>query len=193
MSRCLPIFFILLAACGTADSMRPASPTPAPASGEAKVIVYQRVRFSRAGLFPLYEFVDNQVKLLGYSEKDCFFEVRCPPGLHRFFTCGEGSSYIEAELTGGLTYYLQAYSEVGLFSTRLGFAPVVPDSEEMRKLEIIWPKLHCREMEPERASEFAARPADLEKELRKGYEESKKQTQVLRAKDGLKGDPTPPQ
>ncbi|HVR87343.1 MAG TPA: hypothetical protein VMU54_23665 [Planctomycetota bacterium] len=184
MSRCLPGLFIFLAACSTPDSMRPTLPTPAPARGEAKVIVYQRVRFSRAGLFPLYEAVDDQVKLLGFSEKDCYFEVRCSPGQHRFFTCGEGTAFIEADLAEGRTYYIQAYSEVGLLSTRLGFAPVTPGSPEMRKLDEIWPRLHCRELDPDNAGRYIARTEEATKELRKGFEEARKDPRYLLAGDG---------
>jgi hypothetical protein len=184
MKRLLPGLFVFFAACGTTSYMRPTTPTPPPGPEESKVVVYQTTRFAHAGHFPFYEWIEYDGRLLGFSQKDCYFEVRCPPGKHRFFTCGDGRAYIEAELTGGLTYYIQAYSDVGIFSTDLGFAPVSRDSEDMRKLEVAWPRLQCRELDPEKAAEYSSRRVIPVGEVRKGFEEESKEHSHLKPEDG---------
>jgi len=185
---------LLLAGCSASDYMRTASPMPGPDPNESKVIVYQLDQF-RTGPFPFYEVVDGTPKLLGFSENRRYFEFRCSPGVHRFCTWGDGDSWIDGDLAGGMTYVIRAFSEPHIFGIRLGFAPVKPGSAEMAKFDKLRPSMRCVELDPETASEYLPRYLPVDAEGRRKAEaamlEAKKNPQNLRPRDGRKGDEPP--
>ena len=146
---------LALAACSTTRFMRDADPTPPPGPDEAKVVVYRTSQFGGADNFPV---VDGDGNLLGFTETDCFFEIRRPPGKHLFAARGEGDAFVEADLAGGKTYYIRAYSKFGLLSSRPGFAPVGQGSEHGEEIDRVLPKLRCRELDPEKGREYKPKP-----------------------------------
>ncbi len=180
----LVILPLALAACSTTANMRDAEPSPPPGDDEAKVIVFRTAAFGGAENFPVYELVNDEGKLLGFTETDCFFEYRCPPGHHLFVTWGEGESFIDAELEAGRTYFIRAYSKFGVLAARPGFAPVGQGSEDWDKLEEILSKLQCRELDPFKAVEYEARKRDHLRKTMASYEEGKKAPRSLFPGDG---------
>ena len=175
-----------LAACSTTSYMRDAQPTPPPGPDEAKVVIYRTATFGGAENFPVYELVDDEDgKLLGFTETDRYFEVRCPPGKHLFVTRGEGDAFIEADLEGGRTYFIRTYSKFGLLSARPGFAPVGRESELFPDLEETLSTLQCRELDPRKAAEYDHREEDSLKKAMAGYREGRKNPRLLHPDDGL--------
>lgn len=155
----------LLAACTLTGEMRDAAPSPPPGLGEAKVIVYRTATFGGADNYPVYEIVHDEGRLLGYTETDCYFEVRCAPGKHLFAAVGEGEALVEADLAPGKTYYIRATSKFGILYSRPGFAPVGKESRHFAEVERVIPALRCRELDP-RAKRRPRKDLALEKKPR---------------------------
>jgi hypothetical protein len=185
MKCILALLPMALAACSTTGYMRDTKPSPPPGPDEAKVIVYRTAAFGGAEHFPVYELRDHDGKLLGFTETDRYFEYRCPPGRHLFVTWGEGEAYIEAELEGGKTYFIRAYSKFGVLSARPGFAPVARDSEHWEEIDEVLPNLKCRELDPPKAAEYELRKVDHLRKTLASYEEGKKKPRFLTPQDGL--------
>jgi hypothetical protein len=193
MKTLLPLLLLALAACSkTTSYMRDSQPGPPPGPQESKVVVYRSAKWGGGKHFPIYEYVNEEGKLIGFTETDCFFEYRCAPGKHLFLTWGEGSAFIEADLAPQKTYYIRAYSKYGWWAARPGFAPVNTGSESMDKLGEIWPTLKCRELDPASAAEYASRKEDRMKKMQAGYEEGRKNPQYLKAEDGRSEPPGAP-
>jgi hypothetical protein len=156
----LALLPLTLAACTTTDFMRDARPTPPPGPDEAKVVVYRTSQFGGADNFSV---VDGDGTLLGFTETDCYFEIRRPPGRHLFAARGEGDAFVEADLAGGKTYYIRAYSKFGVWSSRPGFAPVGRGSEHSGEIDRVLPTLRCRELDPAKSRDYRVRPlAEIE-------------------------------
>lgn len=188
MKAMLSALLLALAACSTTSNMRDAQPTPPPGPDEAKVIVYRTAALGGADNFPVYKVEENDGKLLGFTETDCYFEVRCAPGKHRFAALGEGEAFVDADLAAGKTYYIRAYSKFGLLSSRPGFAPVGRGSEHYPELDEVLPKLRCRELDPGKRAELEARE---EKRLKKALAREA-EARELRPDDGKESGPTLP-
>jgi hypothetical protein len=193
MDKMLPALLLLAAGCTTTGYMRDAQPTPPPGPCEAKVVVYRTAVLGGVDNFPVYEAVDDDGKLLGFTETDCYFEFHCPPGRHFFLTWGEGEAYIDAELAAGKTYYIQAWSKFGVLTSRPGFAPVAPDSEEMRELQKKWPELRCRELDPAAAPSFEYEKKRRVRQAREAYEAGRKAATPLPPDEGQPAPPPQPQ
>jgi len=176
------------AGCTTTGYMRDAQPSAPPGPDQAKVVVYRTAAFGGGDHFPVYEYIDCEGKLLGFTETDCYFEYFCDPGTHVFLTWGEGDAFIEAELEGGKTYYIRAYSKFGLAAARPGFAPVARDSVEWRRLEETLPRLKCRQLDPAEVAKFERRKEERLKEAQAKFEEGRQSPRYLKPEDG-KGEP----
>jgi len=184
MEKMFSALLLLAAGCTTTSYKRDAQPTPPPGPCEAKVIVYRTAVLGGVDNFPIYEAIDDDGKLLGFTETDCYFEYRCPPGRHFFLTWGEGEAFIDADLAAGKTYYIQAWSKFGLLSSRPGFAPVAPDSQEMRELQKKWPELRCRELDPAEAASYNYAKRKRVQQARDTYEEGRKPATPLPPEEG---------
>jgi hypothetical protein len=186
----VPALLLLAAGCSTTGYMRDAKPTPPPGPTEAKVVVYRTAVVGGFDNFPVYEYINDDGKLLGFTETNCYFEYRCDPGKHFFLTWGEGDAFIEADLAPGKIYYIQAWSKLGILSSRPGFAPVAPGSEAFHELEKSWPELRCRELDPDKAVEYELRKEDRVREGRAAYEAGRKAAEQLKPDEG-RVSPTP--
>jgi hypothetical protein len=142
--------------------------------------------------FPVYEYVHEDGKLLGFTETGCYFEYRCNPGKHFFLTWGEGDAFIEADLAPGKTYFIQAWSKFGLVSSRPGFAPVPPDSAAFRELQEAWSRLRCRELNPDKAAEYELRKEERVQRARAAYEAGIGTTKPLTPDEGQPAPPPEP-
>jgi hypothetical protein len=83
---------------------------------EALVVFYRPAVTGNTSVFPI--FADG--RLAGYSEKRCYFEVRCEPGEHVFRSPGvpglfgaTDDAVVTAELAAGKTYFIEAYASGG--------------------------------------------------------------------------------
>lgn len=151
MKTMLALLPLALAACSTTRFMRDAVPTPPPGPDEAKIVVYRTAQFGGADNYPV---VDHEGNLLGYTETGCYFEILRPPGKHLFAARGEGDAFVEADLAGGKTYYIRAYSKFGGFTSRPGFAPVGRESDHFPELDRVIPTLRCRALDPEKSPDY---------------------------------------
>jgi hypothetical protein len=186
MKVILVLLPLALAACSTTSYMRDALPTPPPGPDEAKVIVYRTSSFGGSTNFPVYEILDHEDgRLLGFTETDRFFEIHCPPGKHLFVTWGEDEAFIEADLEGGKTYFIQSFTRFGILSARPGFAPLGRDSEHFPEIEETLSTLQCRELDPEKAAEYEHRKVDHLRKTLASYREGRKNPRFLIPQDGL--------
>lgn len=187
MKNLLPVLTLALAAtgCSTTEYMRDARPTAPPGPGESKIIVYRTSAFGESAHFPVFEIDDEGGKLRGFTETDCYFEVRCAPGVQLFLTWGEGDEYVEADLEPGKTYFLRAYSKFGLVRPRPGLQPIHQGSKEWDELQKVWPTLRCRELDPGRSAEFTASIQDRLRESHRSYVQGVKAPRTIRPEDGL--------
>lgn len=175
---------LILAACSTTGYMRDAQPTPPPGDHEAKVIIYRTASFGGAYNFAVYELVPEDGKLLGFTETDRYFEIRCTPGHHIFAALGEGEAFVEAELEGGKTYFIRAYSKFGVVTPRPGFAPVGRDSEHWPEVEEVLPQLQCRELDPSQTVQIERRQEGRVRESMARFQERKAAPRTLDTDDG---------
>jgi hypothetical protein len=179
------LVFPLLASCSTHTSyMHDVGASPPPGEGQARVVVFRPSAFAGTTQFPIYEYGDNDAKLMGFAESGCYFEYRCPPGRHLFLTWGEGEAFIEAELDSGKTYFVRCFARFGLVSPRPGFAPVAQGSEEMKNLEVELQGLRCRELDSCNAASYAEAKEERVQKARQSYEEGRKAPRYLRPEDG---------
>jgi len=186
MIRVLPALLLVAVGCSkTTSYMRDALPTSPPGPTEAKVVVYRDSAFGGVDHFPIYEYVSEDGKLMGFTETDCYFEYRCPPGKHFFLTWGEGDAFIEATLEGGKTYYIQTWSKFGIISSRPGFGPVAKDSEAFKELQKSWPKLRCRQLDPDDVSYVETKDESRLQKARASYEAGSKTAKFLKPEDGV--------
>jgi hypothetical protein len=166
MRTFVPAFLILSAGCSASGYMRDSEATAPPGPDEAKVVIYRSAVLGGVDNFPVFAVRDGVATLLGFTETDGYFEVRCAPGRMLFLTWCEGAAFVEADLAGGNTYYLRTWSKFGLLASRPGFAPVLPGSDRMRELEKDWSNLRPRELDPALAPEAVLRfQRDLEQVL----------------------------
>lgn len=184
MMKLLSAFLLLSVGCTSTSYMRDARRSPPPGPNESKVVVYRTAVLGGVDNFPIFEYLDDDSKLLGFTETGCYFEYRCPPGRHFFLTWGEGNAFIDADLAPGRTYYIQAWSKFGLLSSRPGFAPVAPDSADMRELAKQWPELRCRELDPAKAASYEYRKEGRVQEARAAYKAGEKPAEPLTPDEG---------
>ena len=176
---------LLLAACSTRTSfMRDADPLPAPGAGDAKVVVFRPSTFAGTTQFPIYEYLEDDAKLLGFAESGCYFEVKCPAGRHFFLTWGEGEAFIDAELAPKKTYYVRCYARFGVISPRPGFAPVSLGSEERRNLDEELKDLKCRALDATKAESYAEVKEERALKAKQSYDEGRKAPRHLKPEDG---------
>ena len=150
-----------VAACSTTSYMRDALPTPPPGPDRAKVVVYRTAAFGGADNYPVFDEAGN---LLGFTETDCYFEILRPPGRYQFAALGEGEAIVDAELAGGKTYYIIASSKFGIVTSRPVLAPVIRGSVQFAEVDPVLPRLRCRELDPEKGTEYEARSMRRAKE-----------------------------
>jgi hypothetical protein len=178
---------LLLAGC-TSSYMRDAEPTGPPGPEEAKVIFYRTSLASSAVTFAVYD----DEKLLGFTEKGNYFEVRCAPGKH-LFTSGYvpfAGGAVDADLAPGKTYYIKSYVKntafFGIVWTVVGgLAPITRNSREWTRVERRLRRMECRELVPEAAAECGK--SDPPEALRYRIEHSKKDAEILAQDDGKDG------
>jgi hypothetical protein len=135
--KLLVALLLLLAGC-TSSYMRDAEPAGPPGPDEAKVVFYRTSAVSSVVAFPVY---DGE-RLVGFTEKGNYFEVRCIPGRH-VFSSGRPSfaaSTLNADLAPGRTYSVKSYPKnagAGMVVCGLvgAFAPVTRESNEWDRIE----------------------------------------------------------
>jgi len=156
-----------------------AKPTPRK-EGDALVVVFRPSTFGGNTQFPIFEFRNSEVNLMGFSESDCYFEYRCPAGKHVFLTWGEGTAYIEAELAPNKTYYIRCFANLGFLAPRPRFDPVCPDTEEWKNLDAELKDLKLRELISDKGEMFEESKEELAKKAKASFEEGKKTPTYLK-------------
>jgi len=184
MRPLVPALLVLGVGCSTTSCMRDATPTPPPGLTESKVVVYRTAPVGGVDNFPVFEYANEDGKLLGFTETGCYFEYCCDSGKHFFLTWGEGDAFIEADLAPGKIYYIQAWSKFGILSSRPGFAPVAPGSREFRELEKAWATLRCRELDPGKARDYEIQEEERVRKARSVYEAGRKPAEPLKPDEG---------
>jgi hypothetical protein len=160
--------------------MRDVDPSGPPGSNESKVIIYRTSAFGGAVTQPVYD----KEKLVGFTEKGNYFEVRCTPGEHLFISWGEYDAAVDADLAPGKTYFIKSYPKMGVFTAGAGLKPVTADQKEWATVEDTLKKMRCRELIPELAAQYSENRKETAEEVSKRYEEGKKDAKPLRATDG---------
>ncbi|SRR5258708_33335245 len=184
MKAITPVLLLVSVGCSSTIYMRDSKPGGNPGPTDSKVVVYRSAVLGGANNFPIFEYVNNDGKLLGFTETGCYFEFRCDPGKHFFLTWGEGEAFVEATLEPGKIYYLQAWSKFGLISSRPGFAPVKKGSDDMKELEKIWTNLKCRELDPSKGVQFEEDEEARVEKAKAAFEAGKKAATQLLPEDG---------
>jgi hypothetical protein len=164
--------------------MHDVSPSSPPSAGQTKVVVFRPSTFAGTTQFPIYEYAENDAKLMGFAESGCYFEYQCPPGRHLFLSWGEGEAFIEAELESDKTYFVRCFARFGLVSPRPAFAPVALGSKEMNNLAVELKGLKCRELDSCNAAPYAEEKEERVRRARQSYEEGRKAPRYLRPEDG---------
>jgi hypothetical protein len=172
-----------LAACIHLETeyMRDGANPPATKEGDAIVVVFRPSTFGGNTQFPIFEFRNDEVNLMGFSESGCYFEYRCPAGKHVFLTWGEGTAYIEADLAAKKTYYIRCFAKLGLLAPRPRFDPVCPESEEWKNLDEELKGLKYRELIPEKGEIFEESKEERAKKAKASFEEGKKRPTYLKS------------
>jgi hypothetical protein len=168
------------AACSS-SYMRDAAPSGPPKADEAKIVVYRSSSlFGGAVTFPVYE----GEKLLGFAEKGCFFEYRCPPGKRVFVSWGENEKVVEAALSAGKTYYLNAYPKVGAWTSAVGLDPVTMAHGDWAGVEALVAGLSCREVIPEKAAQHEEKRREKARKILQEHAAGEEDALFLKAEDG---------
>jgi hypothetical protein len=186
MRAAAAILLLPLAACIhlETENMRDGTKRPSPKEGEAIVVVFRPSTFGGNTQFPIFEFRDDEVSLMGFSESGCYFEYRCPAGKHVFLTWGEGTAYIEADLAAKKTYYIRCYARLGILAPRPRFDPVCPDSEEWKTLAAELADLKYRELFPLKGGLFEESKEENAKQAKASFEEGKRTPTYLKPECG---------
>jgi hypothetical protein len=178
---------LLLASCSLQVSsyMRDATPAaPAAAPKDARVVVFRPSTFGGNTQFPIYEYLQDDGKLMGFAESGCYFEYRCPPGKHLFLTWGEGEAFIDADLAPGKTYYVRCFARFGVLAPRPQFKPVVPGTEEWSKLDEELKDLKPRELDAAKAEAFEEAKEERARKAKQSHDDGRKAPSYLRIGDG---------
>lgn len=179
-------FLLLLAGClGFETSyMRDAGATGFKRENDARVIVFRPSTFGGNTQFPIFEYKENEVILMGFAESGCLFEYWCAPGKHLFLTWGEGEAYIEADLAPKRTYYIRCHAKFGILAPRPRFTAVRAGSEEWKNLDDELKDLQPRELNPEKAEQYEESKEDRVKRAKASLDEGKKNLTELKPTDG---------
>jgi len=161
--------------------MRDATPSGPPGPDEVKVVVYRGGSImGYAVTLPVY---DGET-LLGFAERNSYFEYRCSPGKRIFMSWAENEKVIEATLAGGKTYYMNAYPKMGGFSAAAGFIPITKAHESWAGIEEIVAGLTCRAVIPEKAAEHEDRRREKARKIMKEHAAGEEDSLYLKLEDG---------
>jgi hypothetical protein len=107
-----------------------------PAANEALVVLFRPSTTGNATVFP----INMDGRLAGYSERRCYFEVRCTPGEHVFRSPGgpglfgaTADAVVTAELAAGKTYFIETYASGGGCDH-----PFVPGMRPVTRSSSLW-------------------------------------------------------
>jgi hypothetical protein len=151
---------------------------------DARVIVFRPSAFGGNTQFPIFEYAENEVKLMGFAESGCVFEYRCAPGKHLFLTWGEGEAYIEADLAAKRTYYIRCFARLGILAPRPRFTAVRPGTDEWKNLDNELKDLQPRELNPAKADAFEDSKEERVRKAKASMDEGKKNLTELKPEDG---------
>ena len=160
--KAILLFLPFVAACSS-SYMREAQPGGPPGEGESKVVFCRPSRF--AGSAVTFDVWDGST-LIGFAESGTYFEYRCTPGKHLFLAEGESDKAIDADLAPRKTYYVWVTPRMGFMTANVGFTPVTKDSELVPKLEKALMKNKCRELIPEKWTEYQDRHREQMEKLK---------------------------
>lgn len=177
---------LLLAGCLGFETgyMRDAGKTGLTHENDARIIVFRPSTFGGNTQFPIFEYKENEVVLMGFAESGCLFEYWCAPGKHLFLTWGEGEAYIEADLAAKRTYYIRCHAKFGILAPRPRFTAVRPGTEEWKNLDSELKDLQPRELNPEKAETYEESKEERVKKAKASLDEGKKNLTELKPPDG---------
>ena len=186
MKTAAALLLLTLAGClhYQTEYMRDGATPPAVKDGEAIVVVFRPSTFGGNVQFPIFEFRDSEVDLMGFSESGCYFEYRCPAGKHVFLTWGESTAYIEADLAPKKTYYIRCFAKMGILAPHPKFDPVCPGTEEWKNLDAELKGLRLRELIPDKGETYEDSKEERAKKAKASFEEGKKTPTVLKSDCG---------
>jgi hypothetical protein len=179
-------FLLLLAGClhYETEYMRDAGAPGFKHENDARVIVFRSSTYGGNVQFPIFEYKDTAVELMGFAESGCLFEYYCPPGKHLFLTWAESDAYIEADLAAKKTYYIRCFANMGFLAPRPRFEAVRPGSEEWKNLDRELKDLQPRELNPAKAEPFEDSKEERVRKCKAAMDESKKNLTILKPEDG---------
>jgi hypothetical protein len=166
------------------DLMRDVGRSSVMHENEARVVVFRTSTFGGNTQFPIFEYKENDVTLMGFAESGCFFEYWCAPGKHLFLTWGEGEAYIEADLAAKKTYYIRCLAKMGILKPRPRFEAVHGGAEEWKKLDAELKDLQARELNPEKSQPYEDSKEERVKKAKASLDEGKKNLTELKPEDG---------
>lgn len=180
-----PLLLLLTGCLGYETSyMRDAGKTGLTHENDARVIVFRPSTFGGNTQFPIFEYKENDVTLMGFAESGCLFEYWCAPGKHLFLTWGEGEAYIEADLAAKRTYYIRCFAHFGILAPRPRFSAVCPGTDEWKNLDNELKDLQPRELNPEKAAQYEESKEERVKKAKASLDEGKKNLTVLKPDHG---------
>jgi hypothetical protein len=97
-----------------------------PAEGKAVVYI---VRTKSYG-YKMEMRIFNNNKFIAEFKGENYFRYECDPGHQLFWTISENHEYMEADLTAGKTYIIQAGATTGAFKARVYLTPVSTKDQE---------------------------------------------------------------
>jgi hypothetical protein len=136
--------------------MEESEPGERASPNESVVVFFRRDVTGIAEVFPIY--VDD--KLAGYSERRCYFEVRCEPGEHVFRSPPSSlgvdnvllgtlppDAILTAELAPGKVYFVETWlTGGGCNAIKTGLRPITRDQGRWERIEKTVSRLQPRRL-----------------------------------------------
>jgi hypothetical protein len=132
---CFALLLALVTSGCTASSkymFEPRLPVPNVAPPNAALVVF--VRPSGYARGEVTTILEDQGAFLGDSVAETHFAVAVAPGPHLFFSWGENTAPLIANLLPGRVYYVEVSPRPGFFSSRVQLLAITPRSPNWKEL-----------------------------------------------------------
>lgn len=102
----------------------PVAGEPEPEAGKAMVVFIRPAGYGNGVASSLYEIENARPRILGIMYYNERMAMQFAPGAHRFMAHGSNSTFLDADLQAGKTYYVFVRSEVGRWKASFALVPL---------------------------------------------------------------------
>lgn len=120
----LVLLFLAMPALADNKYSAPVAGTPEPETGKAMVVFIRPAGYGNGVASSLYEIENARPRILGIMYYNERMAMQFASGAHRFMVHGSNSTFLDADLQAGKTYYVFVRSEVGRWKASFTLVPL---------------------------------------------------------------------